>query len=190
MDDVLHRDHELGDVCGEALEGMIANELIVEPETAGKVWRSRFKGPEEAIEGEEDKDILLGVAPLSLLLVGQKTLHHLGDQRILRVSDDEGIKKDSVCLPVAVKKEELSRAGEVRVREGSDKVGCFGRLVDTIDEESLDGGGFGFKLSLSVEELKQPSETFHRQAFVLSLSEDGCSLLHACLASQFVLHIL
>lgn len=190
MDDVLHGHKELGDVSGEALEGVVSKIEIIEPELARKVRRSGLEDSEETIEGQEDEDVLLRVVPSALLLVGQETLDDLGDQRVLGVSDKEGIKKDSINLSVTVEDENLGRAGQFGVRERGDKVGGLSCLVDAVGEESDNRGRILLVLGLSMEDLEEPSQTFHRQLFLFPLPADLGCLLNSCSISQLVLHVL
>ena len=70
--------------------------LVSQPDPRHKVGRLCLIDVKVAIQGQQDKDILLSVAPAAPLAMGQQAAHDLGDQVAIRVHQHQPLQDDAV----------------------------------------------------------------------------------------------
>ncbi|MEE8567792.1 MAG: hypothetical protein V3S81_04215, partial [Anaerolineales bacterium] len=99
---------------------------ITQPDAGDEVRGLRFEGVEVTVEGEQDKDVLLRVTPVSAGAMCQQSIDQFGDQVALWVVENQCVQQDAIRAAVRAEQQ----VGLVVVIGG--EVGCPGSLHHTI----------------------------------------------------------
>ena len=99
---------------------------IAKPHAGHEIRGFGFIGVEVAVQRQQDKDILLGVAPASFGAMRQQAIDHFRDQVTLRVVLDQGIQQDGIGAAVRAEQQ----VGLVIIGGGEvGRAGCFDHVV-------------------------------------------------------------